>query len=437
MTSVVDWKRLAVWAVCALSCLWLTSCNDKKAEAAKKEASAGGAAPSVVVATVEQKTIPVMNEYIGRTLGTETVDLMARVEGFLMEAPFQEGSVVRKGQVLFRIDPRVYQAKVQSAKAQLSKAEVDLERARDNVRVDSSTAQVVQAEANLNKANQDVKRLEPLAKEMAVPQQDLDDAVARQKVASAEMDVRQSQLKDTKLVQTTSVREAQAGIEAAKAALQQAELDLSYCTVSSPIDGIVGTRLVDVGNLVGRGQPTKLSTVSTVNPIKVTFAVAEAEYLTLARRNAKGAGFRGQSVVDLYLADNTKYPQKGKLTAGERTVDEKTGTLQIQSEFPNPTNLIRPGQFARIQLPVGTLESALLIPQRAVSDLQSAKVVYVVGADNKVQLRTVQLGPRYEGRYVISEGLKPGERIIVEGFQKARPGAPVNATEQPVSAERK
>ena len=412
----------------------LLGCGDKK-DAAKKEGGAGGPAPSVVVITVEQKTIPVLNEYIGRTLGSETVDLMARVEGFLMEAPFQEGSVVRKGQVLFRIDPRVYQAKVESAKAQLAKAEVDLEKARDNVRVASATAQVSQADANLNKANQDVKRLEPLAKEMAVPQQDLDDAVARQKVAIADMDVRQANLKDTKLTQTTGVREAQASIEAAKAALQQADLDLSYCTVSSPIDGIVGRREIDVGNLVGRGQPTKLSTVSTVNPIKVTFAVSEAEYLTLAK--GKKGRFAGLAIADMFLSDNSKFPHKGTLMSAERTVDEKTGTLQIQSQFPNPDNLVRPGQFARIQMPIGTQENALLIPQRAVSDLQSAKVVYVVGAENKVQLRTVQLGPRYEGKYVITEGLKPGEKIIVEGFQKARPGAPVNPTEQPVSAERK
>ena len=308
-----------------------------------------------------------------------------------MEAPFQEGSVVRKGQVLFRIDPRVYQAKVESAKAQLAKAEVDLEKARDNVRVASATAQVSQADANLNKANQDVKRLEPLAKEMAVPQQDLDDAVARQKVAIADMDVRQANLKDTKLTQTTGVREAQASIEAAKAALQQAELDLSYCTVSSPIDGIVGRREIDVGNLVGRGQPTKLSTVSTVNPIKVTFAVSEAEYLTLAK--GKKGRFAGLAIADMFLSDNSKFPHKGTLTSAERTVDEKTGTLQIQSQFPNPDNLVRPGQFARIQLPIGTQENALLIPQRAVSDLQSAKVVYVVGPENKVQLRTVNWGP--------------------------------------------
>ena len=413
----------------------LSGCGDSKTEAAKKGGGAAGAAPAVVVTTVEQKTIPVLSEYIGRTVGTETVDLMARVEGFLVEAKFQEGAPVRKGQVLFRIDPRVYEAKVESAKAQLAKAEVDLERARDNVRIDSSTAQLTQAEANLNKATQDVKRLEPLAKEQAVPQQDLDDAVARQKVAIADMDVRKANLKDTKLTQNTGVRDAQANIEAAKAALKQAELDLSYCTVASPISGIIGKREVDVGNLVGRGQPTKLSTVSTVNPIKVTFAVAEAEYLTLARRGK--SQFFGKPIADLFLSDNSKFPYKGRLTAGERTVDEKTGTLQIQSEFPNPQNLIRPGQFARIQLPIGTEKDALLIPQRAVSDLQSAKVVYVVGPENKVQMRTVQLGPRYQGMYVITDGLKPGEKVIVEGFQKARPGSPVTPTEQPISAERK
>jgi membrane fusion protein, multidrug efflux system len=281
-----------------------------------------------------------------------------------------------------------------------------------------------------------VNRLEPLAKERAIPQQDLDDARARLDVSTSEVRARQTHLKDLKLDQMISIQQADAAVQAAQSAVTQSELDLGYCSVVSPIDGIIGTKKVDVGNLVGRGEATLLATVSTVNPFKVTFAVAEQEYLQLMRERGKGKGGPRRS-LELILADNSVFEHKGTVVATERAVDEKTGTFQLQGQFANPNNFVRPGQFARIRVPVGIQENAVLVPQRAVSELQSAKVVYVIGSDNKVQLRTVQLGPRYEEYYVALSGLKAGERIVAEGIQKVRPGMTVAPTEKPVSSERK
>jgi membrane fusion protein (multidrug efflux system) len=414
----------------------LAGCAGKAEDAAKKGGPVPGAAPAVVAATIEQKTVPIMGEFIGRTAGHENVDLRARVEGFLVEAPFQEGSVVRKGQVLFRIDPRTYEAKRQTANAQLAKAKSELQQAKDIVRVETSNAQLSQATSMLDKSKNDVNRLEPLAKEQAIPQQDLDDAKARLDVAQSEVSVRQSNLKDVKLNQTISIQQAEAAVESAQSAVTQAQLDLDYCKVVSPIDGIIGTKKVDVGNLVGRGEATLLATVSTVNPFKVTFAVAEQDYLQLMRERSKGKGGPPRA-LELILADNSVFDQKGTVIATERAVDEKTGTFQLQGEFANPNNLVRPGQFARIRVPIGIQDNAVLLPQRAVSELQSAKVVYVIGADNTVQLRSVQLGPRYGEYYVALSGLKAGERIVVDGIQKVRPGMTVSPTEKPVSSESK
>ena len=423
---------IAVSAALAAA-LSLTGCVTKAEEPAKKPAAP---ATSVVAATIEQKTVPIMGEFIGRTSGHETVDLRARVEGFLIEAPFQEGSVVRKGQVLFRIDARTYEAKRQSAKAQLAKAQSELQQATDMVRVETADAVLAQAVSMLEKAKTDVNRLQPLAKEQAIPQQDLDDALAKLDVAKSDVRARQSNLKDVKLNQTISIQQGEAAVESARSALTQAELDLGYCTVLSPIDGIIGTKKVDAGNLVGRGEATLLATVSTVNPFKVTFAVAEQDYLVLMRERTKGKSGPPRA-LELVLADNSVFDQKGTVIATERAVDEKTGTFQLTGQFANPNNLVRPGQFARIRVPVGIQENAILVPQRAVSDLQSAKVVYIIGADNTVQLRTIQLGPRYGEFYVALSGLKAGEKIVVDGIQKVRPGMTVSTTEKPVSSERK
>jgi len=406
-------------AVISLVCV---SCGSKEQE--KK------AAPPVpvVVTTAIQKTVPIITEFTARADARDTVELRARVEAFLDGIHFEEGRLVKKGQVLFTLDKRKYEADLETAKAQLAKDLADLELARDKVTVDVARAKVDQAKAELGKADLDVNRLTPLAKEKAVPQQDLDDALVSQQVARSDVEASQASYENTVLNQKVSTDQAEAAVRSAEAAVKNAELDLSYCTITAPMNGLIGQRMVSVGNLVGRGEPTLLATLSALDPLRVSFGLSEAEYLTLVKRMGKSAG--NPVPLDLILADGSVYPHKGKVTIAERAVDEKTGTLTLVAEFRNPEGLIRPGQFARTRGAVDTAENAILIPQLAVMEEQSARTVYVVESDNKVTLRTVVLGDRYENLVIIKEGIKPGERVITEGMQKVRAGMVVAPTEK-------
>lgn len=421
---------VATWAVLGLGTA-LCSCGGRESGS---KATAQSAAVSAVVGVVEQRTVPVTSELTARLKGSETVELRARVEGYLIEAPFQEGRRVSKGQVVFRIDPRTYQARLQSARAKLSKAQTNLKTAKENVRIKNAEAELAQARTRMQKAQTDVNRLSPLAKDMAVPQQDLDDATANLGVAQSDVEAKQANLEDVKLHYGSNIEEAIAAVAAADAEVKQAELDLGYCEIRSPLAGIIGMNQVDLGNLVGRGEPTLLNTVSTVSPIHVTFSITEREYLRLSKRVNLGGTGRGAPLT-LILADNSEYPHKGHLLAAERALDEKTGTLLIQGEFPNPQSTLRPGQFARIRVATDQVESAILVPQKAVFPLQSTQAVYVVGEGNKVTLRSLQISGRFEDKFIVADGLKAGERVVVEGVRKIRPGQTIAPAAAAASAE--
>lgn len=414
-------------------CVLVSGCGDKKADAAKGGPQAP--ATTAVVATVEQKTVPLTTELTARMRGSETVELRARVEGYLVEAPFQEGRSVSKDQVVFRIDARTYDARLQAARAKLDKAQANLKLAQENVRIKNAEAQLSQAHTRMQKAQTDVNRLSPLAKEMAVPQQDLDDAVANLDVAKSNVEASTANLNDVKLGFAANLDEAKAAVLAADAEVKQAQLDLDYCEIRSPIDGVIGMKQVDIGNLVGRGDPTLLGTVSTVNPIRASLSITERDYLRLAKRFNSSAP-QGRAPLTLILADNSEFQHKGRLISAERAIDEKTGTLALQGEFPNPGGILRPGQFARIRIATDQMEGAILVPQKAVFPLQSAQVVYVVGSDNKVAVRSLQIAGRHEENYIVTEGLKPGERVVVEGIRKLRPGQLIAPVSGPVSAEK-
>lgn len=332
--------------------------------------------PEVLVATVEQRDVPVVTELVGQTKGSQDVEIRARVEGYLEDVAFTEGSIVRKGQLLYRIDPKPLQATLANAKADLATAQ-----------------------ARFAKANNDVSRLRPLAARQAVSQQELDNAVAAQDASKAQ-------------------------VEAQTASVDKAQLDLGYATITSPINGMVGTTLVRAGNLVGRGESTLLTTVSEIDPILFTAGISEAEYLRIARRAddiKKEQG--GKPVpVDLILADGGVHSQQGRVDAIERAVDPATGTLSVQFRFANPGGLIRPGQFGRARFVLETKRNALLVPQRAVQELQSLYSVAVTGSDNKLDVKTVTVGPRIGTQWVIESGLTAGERVVVEGAQRVRPG---------------
>ncbi len=414
----------------------LLSCCGEEKEEKKAPKEQAGPAVSVVVAPVVQQTVPIFTELTARTDATNSVDIRARVKAFLETQNYAEGSIVKKGQVLFTLDKREYEAQLMQAKAQLDKANADLAQAKDRTLVDTAQANVGIAVAQLNKTDQDVKRLKPLAQQRAVPQQDYDNATAAQQAARADLEGRQAALNTAKVNQTAAIELAQAAIAAANANVRQAELNIEYCTLRSPIEGIAGIRQVAPGNLVGQSDATVLTTVSQVNPMRVYISISESEYLRYQNLRSQGKLNSGKGNLELILADGSTFPEKGRIIIADRAVDLKTGTLNLVAEFPNPKLLLRPGQFGRVRLAATVAENALLVPQKAVTEMQSAKVVYVVNNDNKIALRTVILGDRVGSNYIVTEGVKAGERIVVEGLQKVRPGSVVNPQDQPVSAEK-
>jgi membrane fusion protein, multidrug efflux system len=422
------------FAPCVAVVLLLGGCGGGKDSVSAKDGSARPAV-SVVVAPVVQKTVPIFTELTARIDATDSVDIRARVKSFLLKQSYDEGKMVSAGQVLFILDKREYEAQLMQAKAQLAKAQSDLTQAQDRTVVEVAQANLQIVTAQLNKADQDVNRLKPLAELRAVPRQDYDDALAAQQAAKADVEGKLASLSTTRVNQTAAIQQAQAAVEGANASIRQAELNVEYCTITTPISGIAGTRQVAPGNLVGQGDATLLATVSNVDPVRVFVSISESEYLVYQRMRAQGKLRDRGGELELILADGSTFPGKGRIIIADRAVDLKTGTLSMIAEFPNPEAVLRPGQFGRVRLAAMVAENALLVPQKAVTEMQSAKVVYVVGPDKKVALRTVVLGQRVAQDYIVTEGVKSGERVIVEGLQKVRPGDTVTPTDQPLTSE--
>jgi len=380
--------------------------------------------PTVVVADVEQRTVPIYGEFVGQTRAQVTVELRARVEGVLEKIHFREGQPVRKGALLFSIDQQPFQAVLQSAQATLAKSEADLAQSRQRTDVLQAQAELVDAQATLSKAEQDLRRIEPLAKEKAVTELELDAAVAARKSAQAGVDAKQANLVNLEASVKYTIARATAEVSAAGARIKQAQLDLSYCDIYSPINGIIGFKNVDVGNLVGRGEATLLATVSLSDPLLVNFNLSEIEFLNLTSPETIGKQKINRR-IELILSDESRHPYEGALQVVDRTVDPQTGTLKVEVSFPNPRSYLRPGQFARLRAVVAERKDAVLVPQRAVQEMQGARTVMVVDGQNKVSVRTVSVGDKSDNYFVVLQGLNPGERVIVEGMQKVKPGAEV------------
>jgi membrane fusion protein (multidrug efflux system) len=333
------------------------------------------------------------------------------------------------------IDKRPFLAALQSAKAAQAKSESDLAQARQRVDVLQAQAELADAQATLSKTNQDVSRLAPLAKEKAVTEQDLDAAIAAQKSAKAIVDAKQANLTNLEAAVKYTIERAQAEVSAAKARVIQAQLDLSYCDISSPINGIIGFQQVDVGNLVGRSEATLLATVSRSDPLLVDFSLSENEYLRLTDRETAANKAKAHKLrFDLILANESVHPYPGTFKVVDRTVDPQTGTLRVEASFLNPDSYIRPGQFARVRVAVAERENAVLVPQRAIQELQGAKTVLVVDAQNKASVRTITVGDKADNYVVVLDGLNGGEKVIVEGMQKVRPGSEVKPTNANITA---
>ncbi len=368
-----------------MSCLLALALLVLVGACAKKEAPPPPPPLDVKVAMVLQKDVPIEIEVIGETRGSTEIEIQARVEGFLETVNFQEGMPVHKGQLLFTIDPRPFQA--------------DLARAR---------GAEAEAQARLTRARQDVDRFKPLVEQNAIPRQDYDNALS-------------------------SAAAAEASLATAQAVVQNAEIDLGYTRITSPIDGIAGKVEVQPGNLVGRGQTTLLTRLSDIDPIHVRFNISERDYLTYTRASiaAEKSGAAGKLPLTMVLADGSTHPHQGAIVFADRVVDATTGTLLLEAGFPNPERIVRPGQYARVRAAVQVEKGALLVPQRAVAELQATFSVAVVGPDNKVSLRSVTPGARSGALWVIASGLQPGERVVVEGLQKVREGMVVNPTVVP------
>jgi membrane fusion protein, multidrug efflux system len=427
-------QHLSGWFAATVLSMFLVGCGEKKE--AKDAKGAAGPAVSVVVAEVQQKSVPIYVELTARADASDSVDIRARVKAFLKTQDYQEGTMVKKGQLLFTLDKSEYEAAMMQAKAQLAKAQSDLAQATDRTVIDTAQANLDIATAQLNKTNVDVNRLKPLAEQRAVPQQDYDNATAAQTAARADVEGKKASLNTAKVNQTASIQQAQAAVEAGKASVAQAQLNLDYCVITSPIPGIAGVRQVAPGNLVGGSEATLLATVSDMDPMRVYVSISERDYLMYQRMRSEGKLKDRGGELELIVADGSTFPYKGRVIITGREVDTKTGTLSLVAEFPNPKAVLRPGQFGRVRLASTTVENALLVPQKAVTEMQSAQTVFVVGPDNKVQLRSVVLADRVGTDYIVTEGLKAGEKIVVEGIQKVRPGATVTPTEKPVTMEK-
>ena len=415
-----EFRKIIATSLVAFPLISVTGCGG-----GAKVAEAGPATPTtVIVAPVIAQTVPIYSEFVGQTRAHETVELRARVEGVLQRIYFQEGRPVRKGELLFSIDKAQYIAAVQSAKAVLAKSEADLAQARQRTDVLQAQAQVIDAEAILSKTDQDLRRLKPLAAEKAVTELELDAAVAAEKSAKATLDARKANLTNLEAAVKYTIERANAEVSASKAKLTEAQLDLSYCDIYSPLTGIIGFKNVDVGNLVGRGEATLLATISSSDPLLVDFSLSELDYLNLTDPGTQRSNVDRR--IELLLSDDTLHPYRGALRVIDRKVDPTTGTLKVEVVFDNPGNYLRPGQFARIRAVVASRENAILVPQRAIQEMQGAKTVMVVDDQNKVAVRTITVGEKSDNLMVVLDGLAPGERVIVEGMQKVRPGSEVN-----------
>jgi len=355
-------------AIALLLLIFVAACGDKE------QGPTAGAEPVVQVTAVARRNIPQYVEYVGQTEAPVSVEIRARVEGFVQEVTFLEGSNVKEGDPLFVIDAKPYEEKLARAKGQLA-----------------------EAQAGYLRAKSDVERYRPLAKMQAIPQRDFDNAVALEQAAKAKVD-------------------------AAQADVHSAEIDVSYTKIFSPVSGRIGATAARVGSLVGKGEPTLLATISNTDRMWVSFGISEVEYLNFQKRRLERPEEKKDFKIELLLADGSVHPHLGKVNFADRTIDPKTGTLRVRVEFPNPDNVLRPGQFGRVRVLLGEQADVLVVPASAVQEIQGTYSVFVVGPDHKAVFRPIKPGLRFGHLWSVEEGLQVGEMVVTEGLQKVKDG---------------
>jgi membrane fusion protein, multidrug efflux system len=413
----IDSLKIALLAVlCGLAAT--SGCNSPA-----QNRSVQPAPTFVMVTQVNATDVRIFSDYPAQTYARNSVEVRGRVDGYIDKWQFRPGQEVHSGDVLYVLDQRPYQAAVAQARGNLAQSEADLEFARKQVALLQAEANLAVARANLVKAQQDYDRLTPLVKEDAAAQQELDAAVAALRAGEANVRANQANVDQTRLSTQTQISSTAGKVDAQRAALQTAMLNLDYATIQAPISGLIGDTLVPVGGLVTANAQQPLSTIVPLDPIWVRFKVTESQYL-LFRKNPAPM----QAALTLVLADNSEFPQKGRIENTLNQVDAKTGTLEMQASFPNPQHTLLPGQFGKVRLETDVRRNAVLVPQRAVQQLQSIQTVFTVNTANQVELRAITTSDRVGENWIVQLGLKPGDRVIVEGQLKVRPGMTVTPT---------
>jgi RND family efflux transporter MFP subunit len=376
----------------------------------------------VTVAEVQQKDVPIYREWIGTVEGFVNAEIKAQVTGYLVKQDYAEGSFVRQGQMLFQIDPRPFQADLDQAEGRLAQSQGQLAQAR--AQLAQAEAEVAVAEANQHRVQLDVDRYTPLFQQHAITGQDLDNANQNNMAAKAQLQAVKAQVETDK----AQITAATAAVQSATASVETARINLGFTRLTAPIDGVPGIALLQVGALVSPASGA-LTTISTLDPIKVYFTISEQEYLERKRQFPTPEKFleaRARIQLDLILADGTTYPEKGRVDFADRQVDVRTGAMKLVGLFPNPGNTLRPGEYGRVRAAVEIDRGALLVPQQAVFDIQGTRQLAVVGGDNKVSIRPANLGETFGHDWIVREGVKAGERVVVDGVQKVRPGMQVD-----------
>jgi membrane fusion protein (multidrug efflux system) len=426
----LSWYRLAV--ALALLIIGVSGCTEVQSGSQQETPSAPTV--SVTVIQVNPRSVPTYSEYTGSTDATETAEIRARVDGYIEQRLFDAGQIVKANQLLYVLDQRTYSAELQKAKAAVAKADADLRFAKEGVEVLRAESRLAQSRAALVKADQDVARYRPLVKQQAAPQIDLDASLAQQQVLREEVNTRNAELDQTKLQQRTQIALAAAELEFTRATQRLAELNLDYTEIKAPVNGRIAESNLFVGGLATKNSSQPLTLLSPLDPIQVKVKVGEREYLNYIQK-ARDEGERGRRAAELsfqlLLGDGSTYGYPGRFRSADRAVDPQTGTLEITLDFPNPTLSLLPGTFSRVRVQTGEKSGIFLVPQRAIRELQGVRSLYLVDNESKVVTRTVTAADRIGGLWVIEKGLAAGDRVIVEGIQRAQPGVKVEYKVEP------
>ncbi|MEO8597709.1 MAG: efflux RND transporter periplasmic adaptor subunit [Candidatus Solibacter sp.] len=398
----------------------LTACGSKGPQAVSAQAPP----PTVEVSETVPSDADIYVEYPAQTYARNMVDVRGRVAGYIEKWLFRPGQEVTAGQPLYILDLRPFQAQLQQAQGTLNQTQADLSFAQRQVSLRQAEANLAAAQSNLVKAQQDYERVKPLVEQDAAAKQDLDAAVAALRSAEASVRANQANVEQTRLATETQLQSTEGKVEAQKGALETANLNVQYGTIRAPISGLIGDTLVPVGGLVNPNATQPLTTIVPQDPIWVRFKVSEAQYLSFL---GKDPAAKNSPLLQLILADNSVFPQSGKVANSLNQVDPRTGTLELQAEFANPQHRLLPGQFGRVRYVTEHRKGALLVPQRAVQQTQSIQTVFVVDSANKVEARPVKTGARVGENWIVEQGLQAGDKIVVEGLLSVRPGATVKA----------